>query len=207
MYAFARVSGETPRSFGVRPEKNPAGDFLEGDATGFFTTGNGTGSGGNGTNAITTFSVGKLHSYSQTSTALPTLDPDPYSFLAVTGLASNRTATSVTLTLPTLPTATVSDLDQIRPESFILVGFTNDLTTFDKTFPAGNYSFFVQAVSSNQTVVVNLPPGMAQPNAPHLTNYPAAQAVDPNSGLCPWLESVLWRNSVRLYHGGYWHGL
>ncbi len=158
--------------------QNPAGDPVGGFPIGSFTTGSGSGGGGtgSGTNAITTFTVGKLHSYSQTSTALPTLDPDPYSFLAVTGLASNRTATSVALTLPT---AAVSNLDQIRPESFILVGSTNNLTTFDNTFPAGNYSFFVQAASSNQTVVVNLPPGMAQPNAPHLTNYPAAQAVDP----------------------------
>lgn len=159
--------------------ENPVGDPLEGDnTTGVFTTGTGSGGSGSGTNAITSFSVGKLHSYSQTSTALPTLDPDPYSFLAITGLASNRTATSVTLTLPT---TAVSNLNQIpsHPESFILVGFTNDLATFDNTFPAGDYSFFVQAVSSNQTVVVNLPPGMAQPNAPHLTNYAEAQAVDP----------------------------
>ena len=165
--------------------QNPNGDPLGGTPGGFFTTGSGSGGGGSGsgTNAITTFSVGKLHSYGQTSTALPTLDPDaPYSFIAVTGLASNRTATSVALTLPTLPTATVSNLDQIpgHPESFILVGFTNNLTTFDNTFPAGNYSFFVQAVSSNQTVVVNLPPSMAQPGAPHLTNYPEAQAVNPS---------------------------
>jgi hypothetical protein len=160
--------------------QNPAGGPLGGTPGGLFTTGTGSGGGGSGsgTNAITTFSVGKLHSYSQTSTALPTLDPDPYSFLAITGLASNRTATSVALTLPT---AAVSNLVQLpgHPESFIVFGFTNNLATFDSTFPAGNYSFFVQAVSSNQTVVVNLPPGMAQPNAPHLTNYPAAQAVDP----------------------------
>src|SRR5206468_2421204 len=40
----------------------------------------------------------------------------------------------------------------------------------------------VKAASSNQTVVVNLPTTsiMAQPGAPHLTNYPAAQAVNPS---------------------------
>jgi hypothetical protein len=161
--------------------QNPAGDPIGGIPIGSFTTGSGGGGGGSGsgTNAITTFSVGKLHSYTQTSTALPTLDSDPYSFLAVTGLASNRTATSVALTLPT---TAVSNLNQIpgHPESFILVGFTNNLTTFDNTFPAGNYSFFVQAASSNQTVVVDLPVSMAQPGAPHLTNYPATQAVDPS---------------------------
>jgi hypothetical protein len=59
--------------------------------------------------------------------------------------------------------------------------FNTSLSTYDATFPAGNYSFFVQADSSNQTVMVNLPTAasMAQPGAPHLTNYLAAQAVDP----------------------------
>ncbi len=158
--------------------ENPAGDLLEGTTDGFFMTGTGSGgSGGSGTNAITTFSVGKLHFYGQNSTALPTLDPDaPYGFIAATGLASNRTATSVTLTLPS---ASVSNLTQnfFQPELFLLFADETNLTTFDNTFGAGDYRFFVQAATSNQTVVVNLPVA-PQPNAPHLTNYPAAQAVD-----------------------------
>jgi hypothetical protein len=60
--------------------------------------------------------------------------------------------------------------------------FDTSLSTYDATFPAGNYSFFVQADSSNQTVMVNLPTAatMPQPGVPHLTNYLATQAVDPN---------------------------
>jgi len=163
--------------------QNPAADPLGGLPIGNFTTGNGSGggSGGSGTNATTTFTVGKAHAYVQTSTGLPALDftGGPYSFVASTGLASNRTATSVALTLPTFA---VSNLFQIpfHPESFFLVDSTTNLTTFDNTFPAGNYSFFIQAASSNQTVVVSLPPGLVQPGAPHLTNFPAAQAVNPS---------------------------
>lgn len=164
--------------------ENPAGIALGGTPGGFFTTGTGSsGGGGSGTNAITTFSVGKVHHYNQTSAGSPTLDPTaPYDFSGVTSLASNRTATSVALTLPT---GAVSNLMQIpfHAELFILGYISNaSLSTYDATFPAGDYSFFVQAAASNQTVVVNLPTTnlMAQPGAPHLTNYPAAQAVDPS---------------------------
>ncbi len=160
--------------------QNPAGDSLGGTPGGIFTTGAGSGGGGgSGTNAITTFSVGKVHAYDQTSSGAPTLEPTgPYSFIAVTALSSNRTATSVALTLPT---ASVSNLVQtpLHPESFMLFAGNTNLTTFDNIFPAGNYSFFVQAAASNQTVVVNLPVA-SQPGAPHLTNYTAAQAVDPS---------------------------
>ncbi len=163
--------------------QNPNGDFLEGDTGGVFTTGSGSGGGGgSGTNAITTFSVGKTHHYNQASTGLPTLDPTtPYNFSGVTALSSNRTATSVVLTLPT---GSVSNLTQLPPpqaEIYLLGGIDTSLSTYDATFPAGDYSFLVNATSSNQTVVVNLPNTnvMAQPGAPHVANYAAAQAVDP----------------------------
>src|SRR6266404_5951215 len=65
---------------------------------GSFTTSNSSGT-GSGTNKITTFSVGKVHSFDQTSTAAPILDGfSPYGFTATTALASNRTATNITLT-------------------------------------------------------------------------------------------------------------
>ena len=163
--------------------QNPAGESLGGEAGGFFTTGSGSGgSGGSGTNAITMFSVGKAHVYNQTSTGLPALDVDfSYAFNANTTLSSNRTATNVVLTLPT---SAVSNLMQnlVRPEMFFLSDYDTNLATFDVTFPAGDYSFQVKAVSSNQTVAVNLPTAaaMPQPGAPHVNNYAAAQVVDPN---------------------------
>ena len=151
---------------------------------GYFTAGTGGGGGGgSGTNAITTFSVGKVHHYNQTSSGSPTLDPStPYGFSGVTSLSSNRTATSVTLTNPISTDFSLFHLPPPSAEIFILATNFTSLSTWDATFPAGNYSFFVQAATSNQTVTVNLPTtnSMAQPGAPHLTNYPAAQMVSPS---------------------------
>ena len=84
----------------------------------------------------------------------------------------------------TLPTAAVSNLMQLPPpqtEIFLLSTYSGNQGSYDATFPAGNYTFFVQAAASNQSVVVNLPTtnSMPQPGAPHLTNYPAAQSVNP----------------------------
>jgi hypothetical protein len=164
--------------------QNPNGDPLGGFPIGSFTTGTGTGGGGgNGTNASTTFSVGKVHHYHQTSAGASTLDPfTPYGFSGVTALASNRTATSVTLTLPTAAVSNLVHLPPPQAEIFLMTPFDTSLSNYEATFPAGNYSFFVQGASSNQTVVVNLPPtnSLPQPGAPHLTNYLAAQVVDPS---------------------------
>jgi len=158
--------------------QNPNGDFLADPTGGFFTTGGG-GGGSSGTNAITEFSVGKSHHYNQTSTALPVLDPStPYGLSAVTSLSSNRSATNVTLTLPG---SAVSNLVQnfFAPELFTMFASYTSLSTFDATFPAGNYTFTVKAVTSNQMVVVNFPGSITQPGAPHVSNYSAAQAVNP----------------------------
>jgi len=164
--------------------QNPGGDLLGGIPIGSFNTGTGGGGGGgSGTNAITTFSVGKVHHYNQTSAGAATLDPlSPYGFSGVTSLSSNRTATSVALTLPTGSVSNLTHLPQPQAEIFIMSPFTTSLSSYDATFPDGDYSFFVQAASSNQTIVVNLPTtaSMAQPGTPHLTNYPAAQTVDPS---------------------------
>ncbi len=142
-----------------------------------FTT-SGSGNTGSGTNAITTFSVGKIHSYDQTSTAAPVLDTfAPYSFSGTTSLTSNRTATSITLTFPN---SAVSNLTQnfLHPEDYFVFGSRTDLAAFNTAFPTGNHQFMVQAPSSNQNVTVNLPASLAQPNAPHISNFTAAQSVN-----------------------------
>ena len=158
--------------FGQNPNEDPLG----GNTSGFFTTG-GSG-GGTGTNRITTFTLGKAHAYNQTSAAAPTPDPDaPYSFTVDTTLASNRTATAVTLTLPS---SAVSDLTQnfVRPEQFFLFDSSTDLASFNSTYADGNYTFNVQSIDSTQQVTVNLPASLVQPNAPHVANFAAAQSVD-----------------------------
>ena len=153
------------------------GEPLEDDTFGSFTTGSG-GSSGTGTNAFTLFTLGISHLYDQTSAALPTPDATvPYNFSAITSLASNRTANSVLLTLPT---GSVSNLMRsfFQPENFTLFAFNTNLPTFNATFPSGNYTFNVQAAVSNQLFPVNLPASLTQPGAPHVSNYAAAQTVD-----------------------------
>jgi hypothetical protein len=154
------------------------GNILTGTMTGDFTTVPGV-DGGSGTNAVTTFLVGTYWFYDQTNAAPPILYPViPYEFYAQTTLTSNRTATNITVTLPT---SSISNLveDLLEPENFSLVAFKTSLTNFSTNFPAGNYTFNVSATTSNQQVTVNLP-DYVQPNAPQVINYTAAQSINPS---------------------------
>jgi hypothetical protein len=152
---------------------------LGGDTSGFFTTGSGGGGTGSGTNSITTFSVGKTWNYLQTSSAAPFLSHDnTYQFIGTTALKSNRTATSVGLTLPTSVMTSLTQ-NALRPELFLLVDSSTNLSSFDTNYPNGDYVFDVQAATSNQQVTVNLPSNLAQPGAPQVSNFTAAQSIDP----------------------------
>jgi hypothetical protein len=150
------------------------------DEQGFFTTGSGSGGGsGSGTNAVTTFGLGKIHTYDQYSTAVPTLDTtSPFMFNASTTLASNRTATGITLTLPN---AAVSNLATIygQAEAYYLYYFTSVSNQLETTYPQGSYQFYVASSQSNQLVAVNLPASLTQPSVPHISNFTAAQSVNP----------------------------
>ncbi len=148
---------------------------------GFFITGSGSGGGnpgtGSGTNAITTFSLGKLFFFDQTDTNPPVVDPQaPYAFEGGTTLASNLTATNVSLTFPGNTMSNLFD-DPLAPEDFSFYAAVTNLTNFNATYPAGNYTFNVQS-ASNQPVTLNFPASLQQPNAPHLSNLTAAQSVD-----------------------------
>jgi hypothetical protein len=153
-------------------------DFIPGQ--GSFSTGGSSSGGGTGTNAVTSFSVGVYHRYLQTNSAMPALDPEiSYFFNAGTVLASNRTANAVTMQPPGQPVLSLSR-SPTALESFYFFDYaTNDLPTFNTKYPGGAYQFTVTAASSNQQINVNLPNSTLQPNAPHVTNYVAAQAVNP----------------------------
>ena len=147
---------------------------------GIFSTGSATNSEptGYGTNQITTFSVGKLYSFSQGPSGPPVpASFAPFIFNGNTVLASNRTATAITLTLPN---SAVSNANQnpVEKEIYSVFYFNTSSNALESTFPQGAYNFTVNATASNQTVSVTLPASMAQPNAPQITNYAAAQAVD-----------------------------
>ncbi len=156
-------------------------DFAAGVfAQGSFSTGTNstTGGGGSGTNAITTFSVGKFYINEQSSAGAPTPDAlAAYGFFASTSLSSNRTANTIAVTLPS---GAVSNLvqDFSRREVYTAFGFDTNNTRFETTFAEGNYLFNVTAATSNQQVTVVLPTSMPQPNAPHISNFTNAQSID-----------------------------
>jgi hypothetical protein len=156
--------------------ENPAGDTLS--ESGVFMTGSGGGGTGYGTNAITSFVLGKIHQYVSDASGNPVPDPDlPYMFGANVGLASNVIASSITLRLPA---GSVSNLTQnfLHKEIYYLAYMDTNLASLNNTFPDGNYSFTVQSTPT-QTVPVTLPSTMQQPNAPKVSNFSALAAVDP----------------------------
>jgi methionine-rich copper-binding protein CopC len=160
--------------------QDPIGNPLTGTTTGSFTNVAGV-NGGSGTNAFTFFQVVQYTYYEQTNTNPPVLLPNiTYEFFAQTLLASNRTATNITVTIPVR--LVVSNLVEVplTPERFSVAVFNpNLLAAFTTNFPSGNYIFNVSAVASNQQVTVNLP-AYTPPNSPQVSNYAAAQSVNPS---------------------------
>ena len=160
--------------------QDSVGNFLSGTTGGNFTTVAGV-NGGSGTNAVTTFLLGRYALYRQTTNAPPPLLT--YEFVEQSNLASNRTATAMTLTIPATPPRTNSLVESLLyPEQFQTNLFTPSLTNFDTNFPTvGNYVFKVtnSIAGSNQLVTVNLP-NNPPPNAPQIINYTNAQAVNPS---------------------------
>jgi hypothetical protein len=81
------------------------------------------------------------------------------------------------VTIPT--TGGVSNLleDALQPERFSKAVYTPLLSTFNANFPVGDYGFNVTGNPSQQTTVTL--PNFAQPNVPQISNYAAAQAINP----------------------------
>ncbi len=172
------VPSFTPSAFVVWTVSGSAvnGDSLKAPRSGHFTTA--SNAGGTGTNAVTTFVIERANLYDQSSIAQPAPDPvEPYLFIASTSLASNQTANSVTLTLPN---AAVSNLEQnpTAPEDWNFGTFSTNASVLDTNFPPGTYTFTINAGASNQTVEVNFPGSLSQPDAPHVNNFAALQSVD-----------------------------
>jgi hypothetical protein len=155
-----------------------AGMSLSGATSGIFITGGSSGSDtGSGTNAITTFVAGKSYLYLQNTADAPTPSDPTYAFIATTTLSSNRTANTIAVSLPSGGT---SNLQQnfVLPYEYLLFAYDTNNARFEAAFPEGSYVFNVTSSSSNQLVTVTLPSDMTQPNAPHISNYTAAQNVD-----------------------------
>jgi hypothetical protein len=160
---------------------NPNGDFLEGENTsGFFTTGSGGGGGdtGHGTNAYTSFAVGKMHLYNQSGNAAPVLDPEvSYGFLANASMASNRPASEVQFLMAS---GSQTNLQQsfIDPEDFTFYDYNTNLTAFNAAYAPGNYRFTVKSSQPDLQVTVVLTAEDRQPNAPQISNYDLLTTTD-----------------------------
>ena len=133
---------------------------------------------GSGTNALTIFNIGKTYLYQQLTAGAPTHPTNlVYGFTATTTLSSNRTANSITVTLPSGGTSNLTQ-NFVLPAEYLLFGYDTNNSMFESRFPEGDYLFKVSAASSNQQVTVTLPASMAQPNAPRISNWTAAQSVN-----------------------------
>ncbi len=156
-----------------------AGASLGGETAGMFTIGTGD-SGCSSTNGtMESFTVAKGAVYEQTSSATPVLNADcPWSLVSCLWLVCPHTATNVTLsggaggplTIPFTP---------LPGHPLVTVCGFNTQAELDTAYPPGDYFFTVRSVSSNQQVNATFPASLLQPPAPHLTNYAAAQAVNP----------------------------
>jgi hypothetical protein len=69
--------------------------------------------------------------------------------------------------------------DSLVPKSFLWTEGITAPASFDATFPSGNYVFNLQGTTPTERVTLNFPSGLIQPNAPHVSNFAAAQAVNP----------------------------
>ena len=162
--------------------ESAVGDALGGDDAGVFTTTSASGNIGCATDVpALSFTVAKAHYYSQTSAGAPTLNSNmPYCLVTCTTIPCPRTATNVSVRVPL--TGSVLNLPSTTtiPGHLVLTscGLTNQ-AVFEATYPDGDYLYNVQAASSNQQITVNFPSSLTQPAAPRLTNYLAAQSVNP----------------------------
>jgi hypothetical protein len=133
-----------------------------------------------GTNATTAFVIGKSYLNLQNSAGAPT--PNPFAtcgFIATTSLSSNQSANTVTLTLASGGTSNLF-YAIVNPGEYLLVANETNRAQFESVFPEGDYVFDARSSSSNEQVTVTLPASMPQPNAPHVSNYDAAQSMNPS---------------------------
>ena len=155
--------------------QNPAGVALDGETGGFFFTSGGAG--GLGTNAITTFSAGKLFLNEQTNSALPNpSEGAAYAFNASTSLSSNRTVSGITLTIPGGAQTNLSQFYTYAP--YVTFAYAASSNTLESSYPQGDYIFNLTGTPANLQATVTLPIAMAQPNAPHISNFDAAQSLN-----------------------------
>jgi hypothetical protein len=133
-----------------------------------------------GTNATTAFVIGKSYLNLQNSAGAPRPNPFPScDFIATTSLSSNQSANTVSLTLASGGTSNLL-YTIVNPGEYLFIDNETNRAQFESIFPEGDYVFDARASSSNEQVTVTLPASMPQPNAPHVSNFDAAQSMNPS---------------------------
>ncbi len=160
--------------------ESATGAPLGGTTAGMFTAGGGDSGCSSTYGPLESFTVAKGALYQQTSTAVPASDANcPFNFVTCLWLACPHTATNVTLT-PQGGAPMNIPFTSIPGHPLLTVcGYTTQ-SDLDAAYPPVNYTFTMKSVNSNQSVTMNLPSTLAQPPAPYITNYAAAQAIDPS---------------------------
>ncbi len=146
----------------------------------FFTSGSsGGGGGGGGVTGTAKLSLSYIANYDQFSGGAPILaTSNVYFFIADVEAPASRNLASATLAIPGGAVKTLQGFPFIGPTNFFLAVFSNNLAQLQSSFPAGGYTFTLQASGSNQAVAVTLP-AISFPEAPTFANYAAAQTVNP----------------------------
>ena len=130
---------------------------------------------------VVLYYVTKQKSFFQTAAATVVPDTSSGPFNAYLGVIQSALGlvTNANVTLPTtagrgFPAGSTAMELQIRES------FTNQ-TTFDTVYPAGSYTFNLFTLDNgNQFPVLTLPPPV-YPSTPQISNYPAAQTINPNA--------------------------
>jgi hypothetical protein len=129
---------------------------------------------------VQAYGVEKLRAYHQTGPANPVLDgaPGPYFGYLTIGQNEPGLISSATCTLPT------SVIKMFPPaDNEMVIEVHDSFTTqsaFDAAYPAGNYSFAMHTLNDGDQFPILTMPASAYPNAPHISNFAAAQAIDPD---------------------------
>ena len=119
------------------------------------------------------FSIAEIVDYQQTNAAGAFLSGTrSFGFAATADLSTNSTASAATLTVPG---QTLRPMTQTDAHRFTFTFVTNSFPALSAAFPAGAYIFGI----ANQTTSISLPLGSLLPNPPQLSNYDAAQSIDP----------------------------
>jgi len=129
---------------------------------------------------VSFYGVLKSEKYNQGSTSLPTLGTGhPYRFGAVVAPSVSGSVQSATVTPPG---ATAQALGFDLVNQWFSSNPTPKYSTeaeLDAAYPTGNYTLVVNTLNQGQkTLMLNLP-AETFPSAPHISNWAAAQAINP----------------------------